>query len=322
MFQVIYSQYRSQIETAIKNMDDTQLDREGIDKLLLLLPTSEEIATIKEQESLYPTLPLGDAEQFLLLLHSLPSIEARLKLWAFKSDFKTMEREMWQPLKDLKMGIEAMKSSATLHMVLSVVRSMGNILNKKEVKGFQLDYLAKLASVRDTSTKKSLIVHIVASVRDNLPSSTDLHSELEPLVGVSRTNYTDLSGDLASMERECKAAVAYMTAQGREGGTVVPAFLEEASKRIKALQVAEKKMTKRWTACLAWLGLPPHLHAEYPPHGLAKTITDFSLQFKQEWDKAEAAVDAGEVVTKENSGRSKRRSAPDLGRADEGDLER
>ena len=163
-------------------MDDTQLDREGIDKLLLLLPTSEEIATIKEQASLYPTLPLGDAEQFLLLLHSLPSIEARLKLWAFKSDFKTMEREMWQPLKDLKMGIEAMKSSATLHMVLSVVRSMGNILNKKEVKGFQLDYLVKLASVRDTTTKKSLIVHIVASVRENLPSSTDLHSEPEPLV--------------------------------------------------------------------------------------------------------------------------------------------
>ena len=303
-------------------MDDVQLDREGIDKLLLLLPTSEEVALIKEQSALYPTLPLGDAEQFLLLLNSLPSIEARLKLWAFKRDFRTMEREMWEPLKDLKLGIEAIKSSATLHMVLSVVRSIGNILNKKEVKGFQLDYLAKLTSVRDTIDRKSLIVHIVTSVRQNLPSATDLHSELEALVRVSRTNYTDLGGDLAAMERECKAAAAYMKDQGKEeGGTIVPAFLAEAAQRIKALQVADKKMARRWTACLAWLGLPSHLHSEYPPHGLSKMITDFSLQFKQEWDRVEANREGGKV-NEYGAGRSKRRSAPDLGRAGEDELER
>ena len=69
------------------------------------------------------------------------------------------------------------------------------------------------------------------------------------------------------------------------------------------------------------LCLPSHLHSEYPPHGLSKMITDFSLQFKQEWDRVEALGEGGREA-KEDSVRSKRRSAPDLGRAGEGELER
>ena len=203
-----------QIEAAISNMEEKSLDREGIDKLLLLLPTKEEVKMIREQQELYPSLPLGDAEQLLLLLNSIPSIEARLKLWAFKSDFQTMEREMWEPLKDLKAGMEVMRSCKTLHTVLSVVLAMGNILNRRESRGFQLDYLAKLGTVRDTAEKRSLIVHIVAMVRTNLAEATDLHSELGPLVRVARTNYTELAGDLTAMEKECAAALNYVSTNG------------------------------------------------------------------------------------------------------------
>ena len=35
-----------------------------------------------------PSVPLETAEQFLLTLGSISNLEARLKLWAFKLDFK------------------------------------------------------------------------------------------------------------------------------------------------------------------------------------------------------------------------------------------
>ena len=92
---------------------------------------------------------------------------------------------------------------------------------------------------------------------------------------------------------------------------MVKAFLKEAANRIKALQAAESKMGRRWSKLLVWLGLPPHLHAEYPPHGLAKTLADFSLQYKLEWDR----VAAGEVKERTRPS-TQRRSAPDLGRAE------
>lgn len=81
-------------------------------KLLTMLPTSEERAKITEAQvyskhrCMYseklngyfvlkfanPETPLGSAEQFLLTLSSISELTARLKLWAFKLDYDNLER--------------------------------------------------------------------------------------------------------------------------------------------------------------------------------------------------------------------------------------
>ena len=97
------------------------------------------------------------------------------------------------------------------------------------------------------------MAHIVSHVLATMGGqATDLYSELSPLLGVARTNYTELQGDLATMARECQAALAFVSSsQGREaGGAVVRGFLEEARGRIVVLQGAERKMARRWASCL------------------------------------------------------------------------
>jgi len=79
------------IKTAILKMDATVVTREGIDKLLNMLPTDEERGKIQEAQLSNPELPLGSAEQFLLTLASISELEARLKLWAFRLDFDNSE---------------------------------------------------------------------------------------------------------------------------------------------------------------------------------------------------------------------------------------
>lgn len=79
------------IKAAILKMDATVVTREGIDKLLNMLPTDEERGKIQEAQVLNPELPLGSAEQFLLTLSSISELAARLKLWAFKLDFENSE---------------------------------------------------------------------------------------------------------------------------------------------------------------------------------------------------------------------------------------
>ncbi|KAK9659795.1 Formin Homology 2 Domain, partial [Popillia japonica] len=69
------------IKTAILKMDATIMNREGIEKLLTMLPTEEERTKIQEAQAANPDLPLGSAEQFLLTLASIsddrtPSISA------------------------------------------------------------------------------------------------------------------------------------------------------------------------------------------------------------------------------------------------------
>lgn len=79
------------IKAAILKMDATVVTREGIDKLLNMLPTDEERGKIQEAQMNNPELPLGSAEQFLLTLSSISELAARLKLWAFKLDFENSE---------------------------------------------------------------------------------------------------------------------------------------------------------------------------------------------------------------------------------------
>lgn len=79
------------IKAAILKMDATVVTREGIDKLLNMLPTEEERGKIQEAQMINPELPLGSAEQFLLTLSSISELSARLKLWAFKLDFEISE---------------------------------------------------------------------------------------------------------------------------------------------------------------------------------------------------------------------------------------
>lgn len=80
------------IKTAILKMDSTVINKEGIEKLLTMLPTEEEKLRIQDAQSTNPDLPLGSAEQFLLILASISELEARLKLWAFKLDFENCEK--------------------------------------------------------------------------------------------------------------------------------------------------------------------------------------------------------------------------------------
>lgn len=57
-----------------------------------MLPTEDEKAKIAEAQMSNPDIPLGTAEQFLLTLSSISELEPRLRLWAFRLDYETMER--------------------------------------------------------------------------------------------------------------------------------------------------------------------------------------------------------------------------------------
>jgi hypothetical protein len=79
------------IKTAIIKMDSTIINKEGIEKLLTMLPTDDEKAKILEAQMANPEIPLGSAEFFLLNLSSISEIKSRLELWLFKLDFETIE---------------------------------------------------------------------------------------------------------------------------------------------------------------------------------------------------------------------------------------
>lgn len=57
-----------------------------------MIPTEEEKQRIQEAQLVSPDIPLGSAEQFLLILSSITELSARLQLWAFKMDYELIEK--------------------------------------------------------------------------------------------------------------------------------------------------------------------------------------------------------------------------------------
>ncbi|KAG1675016.1 FH1/FH2 domain-containing protein 3 [Nymphon striatum] len=208
------------LKTAILKMDGTIINQEGIEKILTMLPKEEETAQIQEAQMLNPDIPLGTAEQFLLTLSSISELWSRLKLWAFKLDYEQLEKEIAEPLMDLKQGLIDLRQNQTFHVILATLRSIGNFLNGKEVKGFHLDYLAKVPEVKDTVHKHSLLHHLCHMVMEKSPDSSDLYSELGAITRVSKVDFDELESNLFKLEAECKASWDYLKAVCKHDSSV------------------------------------------------------------------------------------------------------
>ncbi|XP_070307268.1 FH1/FH2 domain-containing protein 1 isoform X3 [Odocoileus virginianus] len=126
------------IKAALLNFDEFAVSKDGIEKLLTMMPTEEERQKIEEAQLANPDIPLGPAENFLVTLASIGGLAARLQLWAFKLDYDSMEREIAEPLFDLKVGMEQLVQNATFRCILATLLAVGNFLNGSQVDFEQL----------------------------------------------------------------------------------------------------------------------------------------------------------------------------------------
>lgn len=150
------------------------------------MPTEDERTMIQEAHSKHPDIPLGPAEEFLFTLSSVPELKARLSLWKFVFSFQSVEEELGDSLMDLKDAIVEVRTSDTLKKVVGTLLCIGNCLNDRKEKAFDLEYLTRIVDVKDTVHKTPLLVHLVELVIEKYPDSLDLHSELLKVHRVSK----------------------------------------------------------------------------------------------------------------------------------------
>ena len=88
-----FSSKSQAISQAILKFDSSILNKDGLEKIIReMLPSEEEKERIAEAEAANPDMPLGQAEQFLQLLGSIPDLLPRLKLWLFMMDYANIEK--------------------------------------------------------------------------------------------------------------------------------------------------------------------------------------------------------------------------------------
>ncbi|XP_065094672.1 pneumococcal serine-rich repeat protein isoform X3 [Ochlerotatus camptorhynchus] len=284
------------IKAAISKMDSTVVTREGIEKLLNMLPSDEERCKIQEAQMLNPELPLGTAEQFLLTLSSISELGARLKLWAFKLDFENIEKEIAEPLMDLKQGVEMLKSNLTFKCILSTLLKIGIFLNGAPVKGFQIDYLAKVPEVKDTVHKHSLLHHLCHMVMETQANTTDLYSEIGPITRASKADFGELAHNVTYLETECKASWDRLKLISKHDTAPhlkqkLIDFLADCAERIIILTIVHRRVLNRYRKFLQWLGVPQHRIAESRPNEFCRIVSEFALEYRTTRERVQQQIE-------------------------------
>ncbi|XP_032374180.1 FH1/FH2 domain-containing protein 3 isoform X6 [Etheostoma spectabile] len=273
------------IKTAILNFDEYALNKEGIEKILTMIPTEEEKQKIQEAQLVSPDIPLGSAEQFLLTLSSITELSARLQLWAFKMDYELIEKEVAEPLQDLKEGMDQLEKNKTLRHILTTLLAIGNFLNGTNAKGFELNYLEKVPEVKDTVHKQSLLHHACSIVVEKFPDSSDLYSEIGAITRLTKVDFDQLQDNLAQMERRCKASWDHLKIIAKH--EMKPAlkqkmsdFLKDCAERIIILKIVHRRILNRFHAFLLFLGHPIYAIREVSIHRFSKILSEFALEYR------------------------------------------
>ncbi|KAM4549601.1 FH1/FH2 domain-containing protein 3 isoform 2-T2 [Fundulus diaphanus] len=278
------------IKTAILNFDEYALNKEGIEKLLTMIPTEEEKQRIQEAQLANPDVPLGSAEQFLLTLSSISELSARLQLWAFKMDYEATEKEVAEPLQDLKEGMEQLVKNKTLRYILSTLLSIGNFLNGVNAKGFELTYLEKVPEVKDTVHKQSLLHHACSAVVENFPESTDLYSEIGAITRSAKVDFDQLQETLCQMERRCKASWDHLKVIAKHEmkpqlKQKMSDFLKDCAEKIIILKIVHRRLINRFHSFLLYLGHPAYSVREISVNRFSKILSEFALEYRTTRDR-------------------------------------
>ncbi|KAM5263527.1 LOW QUALITY PROTEIN: FH1/FH2 domain-containing protein 1 [Ctenodactylus gundi] len=273
------------IKAALLNFDEFAVSKDGIEKLLIMMPTEEERQKIEEAQLANPDIPLGPAENFLMTLASIGGLAARLQLWAFKLDYDSMEREIAEPLFDLKVGMEQLVKNATFHYILATLLAVGNFLNGSQSSGFELSYLEKVSEVKDTVRRQSLLYHLCSLVLQNQPDSSDLYSEIPALARCAKVDFDQLTENLGQLERRSQAAEESLRSLAKH--ELAPAlrarlthFLAQCGRRVAMLKVVHRRVYNRFHAFLLYLGYTAQAAREVRVMQFCHTLREFALEYR------------------------------------------
>ncbi|RXM36052.1 FH1/FH2 domain-containing protein 3 [Acipenser ruthenus] len=239
------------IKTAVLNFDEFAVNKEGIEKILTMVPTDEEKQRIQEAQLANPDVPLGTAEQFLLMLSSISGLTTRLQLWAFKLDYESMEK----------------------------------------AKGFELSYLEKVTEVKDTVHRQSLLYHTANFVVENFTETSDVYSEIAAITRSAKVDFSQLSESLVQLERKCKTSWDNLKVIAKHESKAalknkLTEFLKDCTERIIILKVVHRRIINRFHSFLLYLGQPSHSVRDMKVTQFCRIISEFALEYRTTRERA------------------------------------
>ena len=233
------------IKAALIDPVSTPLSPEQVNGLLGILPTPEELETIREyvgdRES------LGRVEAFFLVLSDVDRLGPRLSALQASQQFQPGWESLADELRTVMTATEQVRSAPALTSILQRVLAIGNYLNGTSARGgaygFKLADLGKLVQVKSADNKTTLLHYLAKFIAANSATAVDdLRAQLNALPEAKDIPMAEKKGELAKLISSYKAAQAqldFATAKADGSDAMVPllkAFCDDAKQKLDTLE--------------------------------------------------------------------------------------
>jgi len=241
------------IKAAILDPVSHPLSSEKVDALIGMLPTTEELDSVRDFSGDPSTL--GRVEQFFLALSDIPNLSPRLMALQASQQFGPSWEALAHELKTMLSATKQVGDSKALKLVLSRVLAVGNYLNGTSTRGgaygFKLADLGKLAQVKSADGKSTLLHFLARLLTTDSGSAVDeLKGELAALPEAKDMAMEDKNADLAKLEQSFKQAKTQLelSKKAEKPDAITPlltSFCDDNSARLEQLRTDQKDLVTK-----------------------------------------------------------------------------
>ncbi|WJX95043.1 hypothetical protein P8452_76406 [Trifolium repens] len=157
---------RDEVSEALLDGNPEGLGAELFETLVKMAPTKEEEIKLKNYDG--DLSKLGPAERFLKQVLDIPLAFKRVEAMLYRANFETEVNYLTKSFQSLEAASEELKNSRLFLKLLEAVLMTGNRMNvgtnRGGAKSFKLDTLLKLADIKGTDGKTTLLHFVVQEI--------------------------------------------------------------------------------------------------------------------------------------------------------------
>ncbi|KAJ6815910.1 formin-like protein 8 [Iris pallida] len=173
---------REEVSEALLDGNPEGLGPELLETLVKMAPTKEEELKLRDYNG--DLSKLGSAERFLMAVLDVPFAFRRVDAMLYRANFETEVKYLTKSFETLEAACEDLSSSRLFLKLLEAVLRTGNRMNvgtnRGEAKAFKLDTLLKLADVKGTDGKTTLLHFVVQEIIRSEGSGSNTATEDPP----------------------------------------------------------------------------------------------------------------------------------------------
>ncbi|KAJ3096868.1 hypothetical protein HDU97_005466 [Phlyctochytrium planicorne] len=198
-----------ELKKALNNFDLDVLRHHVLGELLKVVPTDEELASLKQYENDVDNL--ASAEKFLFAMSEITHYEQKVKVMYFKSAYEEYMDDAETLITYLKRATEDVKGSKKFKELLKVVLALGNYLNSGQrggAYGFKLNSILKMADTKSTvaNRKHTLLHYLTELLPKKFPNVIGFQDELSHVEDGSKVTIPAIRQVLITIRDNLKQA--------------------------------------------------------------------------------------------------------------------